>query len=165
MQKANAKEIYAACLILLIGAIYLAAQSDALFSIGSTTIKGDIIQLSKNEMLSHLRTIITIFLCFSGGILLLKIKKTGWVISQSMLLLLLTIASGILISNWTGLNTSGFLLSGGILLLIMAIAFLLQKKTRRKFEVTQKSYRAVIIIFAILAIFYFFYSKSSSLYL
>ena len=62
MQKA--KEVYTACLILLIGTIYLAAQADSFFSIGSTTVKGDTIQLSKNELLSHTRTMVTIILCF-----------------------------------------------------------------------------------------------------
>lgn len=156
MQKVNAKEIYAACLILLIGIIYLGAQSDSFFAIGSTTIKGDVIQLSKNEMLSHLRSIVTIILCFSGGVLLLKMKRVGWVISQSILLLLLTIAMGIFISNITGLNTSGIVLAGGIVLLLLAIIFLLQKQSRQKFRVSRKSYVAVIILFAILTAFYFF---------
>ncbi|MBC7828106.1 MAG: hypothetical protein H7122_10185 [Chitinophagaceae bacterium] len=155
MRKASAKEIYASCLILLIGIVYLAAQTDALFSIGSTTVKGDMIQLSRNEILSHLRTVLTIILCFSGGILLLKIKTTGWIISQSILLLLLTIASGIFISNITGLNTSGIVLAAGMILLLSAILFLLQKQTRQKFTITKKSYMSVMILFAILAVFYF----------
>jgi hypothetical protein len=155
MRKANAKEIYVAGLILLIGLVYLAAQADALFSIGSTRVKGDMIQLSKNEMLSHLRTILTIVLCFSGGILLLKIKRAGWVISQSILLLLLTIASAILISNITVLNTSGIVLVGGIVLLLLGIIFLLQKQTLQKFGVTQKSYLSVLILFGMLAGIYF----------
>lgn len=155
MRKASAKEIYTASLILLIGIVYLVAQADAIFSIGSTTVKGDMIQLSKNEMLSHLRTIITIVLCFSGGILLLKIKKAGWIICQSVLLLLLTIASGIFINNLTRLNSSGLILIAGILLLLMAFIFLLQKKTRQKFMVTKKSYQPVVVLFGVLAIFYF----------
>lgn len=155
MRKASAKEIYVACLILLIGIIYLAAQTDALFSIGSTTVKGDIIQLSKNEILSHLRSIVTVVLCFSGGILLLKTKRTGWVISQSVLLLLFIIASGIFMSNITALNVSGIVLAGGIGLLLLAIIFLLQKQTRQKFTITGKSYLSVFILFVILVIFYF----------
>lgn len=155
MRKANAKEIYTASLILLIGVIYLAAQADALFSIGSTRIKGDMIQLSKNEMLSHFRSILTIVLCFSGGILLLKTKTAGWVISQSILLLLVTIASGIYISNITGLNISGVVLVGGIVLLLLAIIFLLQKQTLQRFGITRKSYLSVLILFAVLTVFYF----------
>ena len=155
MRKASAKEIYAASLIFLIGIVYLVAQADALFSMGSTTVRGDIIQLSKNEMLSHLRSILTIVLCFSGGILLLKIKKSGWIICQSVLLLLLTIAAGIFISNITSLNSSGFILIAGILLLLLAFIFLIQKATRQKFMVTKKNYQSVIVLFALLAVFYF----------
>lgn len=155
MRKANAKEIYAASLILWIGVIYLAGQADALFSIGSTTVKGDVIQLSKNEILSHFRTILTIILCFSGGILLLKIKRTGWIISQSILLLLLTIASAIFISNFRSLNITGIVLAGGIGLLVLAIIFLLHKQTLQRFAVTRKNYLSVLILFATLVVFYF----------
>lgn len=155
MRKAGAKEIYAASLVLLIGIIYLAAQADALFSIGSTTVKGDIIQVSRNEMLSHLRSILTIILCFSGGMLLLKIKRAGWVVSMSILILLITIAAGIFISNFSGLNLSGIALIIGILLLILAIVFLLQIRTREKFSVTRKSFVSVLVLLAVLVFFYF----------
>src|SRR5688500_9973308 len=95
MRNENANILYNTSLILLIGTIYLAAQIDAIFSMGSTKVHGDTIQFSKNEALSHLRSILTIILCFSGGILLLKARKVGWVISLSVLLLLITIAAGI----------------------------------------------------------------------
>ena len=155
MRRASAKEIYAASLVLLIGSIYLAAQADALFSIGSTTVKGDIIQVSRNEMLSHLRSILTIILCFSGGILLLKIRRTGWIISLSILILLITIAAGIFFSNISGLNVSGVALIFGIGLLLLAIVFLLQSRAREKFSVTKKSFVSVFVLFAVLVFFYF----------
>lgn len=155
MRKSNAKDIYAASLILLIGTIYLAAQAGALFSMGSTTVKGDVIQLSKNEILSHTRSILTIVLCFSGGILLLKARTAGWIISLSLLLLLITISSGIFLSNITGINASGIALTVGILLLLLAIMFLVQARARQKFSVTKKSYLFVFILFAALAFFYF----------
>ncbi len=155
MRKANAKEIYVASLVLLIGVIYLAAQADALFAIGSTRIKGDVIQLSKNEMLSHLRSILTIVLCFSGGILLLKTKTWGWIISQSILLLLTTIASGIYISNISGLNLSGIILMTGLLMLLLALIFLNLPQVRKRFMISKKSYLSVVILFVVLAGFYF----------
>ncbi|HKH61212.1 MAG TPA: hypothetical protein VKA49_10305 [Flavitalea sp.] len=155
MRKADAKEIYAASLILLIGIIYLAAQADALFSMGSTTVKGDIIQLSKNEILSHSRSVLTIVLCFSGGILLLKARTAGWIISLSILLLLITISSGIFLSNITGLNVSGIVLIVGISLLLLAIIFLVQARARQKFSVTKKSYLSVFVLFVVLVFFYF----------
>lgn len=159
MRKANGKVMYAACLILLVGTIYLFAQADAFFSLGSTTIKGDVIQLSKNEILSHLRSILTIILCFTGGILLLKIKSPGWIISQAILLLLLSILTGILLSNMSNikeLNISGIGLIGGISLLLLAILFLMQNKTRQKFNINRKSFLAVLLIFVLLSVFYFF---------
>ena len=156
MRKANTKEIYTACLILLIGSIYLAAQAGAWFAIGSTTIRGDVIQLSKNEMLSHLRTIITIILCLTGGILLLKGKKAGWIISLSILFLLLTIASGIFVSNIGGLNTSAGVLIFGICLILLGIIFLIHRQTRQRFMISSKTYVPVVVLFAALAIFYFF---------
>ena len=155
MRKPGAKEIYSASLILLIGTIYLAAQADAIFSIGSTTVKGDTIQVSRNEMLSHLRSILTIILCFSGGILLLKIRKAGWVISLSILLLLLAVATGIFLSNISGLNLSAVVLIAGIFLLLVAIVFLLQSRSRKKFLVTKKSFLSVFVLFAVLVLFYF----------
>lgn len=155
MQKANAKEIYVASLVLLIGVIYLAAQVDALFAIGSTRVKGDVIHLSKNEMLSHFRSMFTIVFCFSGGILLLKTKTSGWVISQSILLLLTAIASGIYASNMSGLNFSGIILITGILMLLLAIIFLTLPQTRRRFMISKRSYLSAIILFTVLAVFYF----------
>ena len=155
MRKANAKQIYTASLILLIGTIYLAAQIDAIFSMGSTKVHGDTIQFSKNEALSHLRSILTIILCFSGGILLLKARKVGWVISLSVLLLLITIAAGIFASNINGLTFSAIVLVAGIFLLLLAIIFLLQSRARQKFSITKKNYLSVFILFMLLAVFYF----------
>ena len=153
MQKA--KEVYTACLILLIGTIYLAAQADSFFSIGSTTVKGDTIQLSKNELLSHTRTIVTIILCFVGGILLFRKRRNGWIVSLAVLFLLLSIAVGIFLSNITDLNTAGMLFAVGILMLLMATIFLLQKGTRQRFQVGMSSYLVMIVLFAALALFYF----------
>lgn len=155
MQKANRKEIFSATLVLIIGIIYLAAQADSFFSIGSTTVKGDTIQLSKNELFSHVRSIVTIVFCIMGGILLLRIKRLGWILSQSMLLLFLTIASGVYLTNYGELMALPFLF-GAMLLLITAFIFLLQKQTRKKFMIGRDSYLAVVIVFAILAVLYFF---------
>lgn len=156
MPKPERKEIYSATLLLLVGTIYLVAQAGSFFSTGSVYIEGDVIKLSKNELLSHLRTIITILLCFSGGILLLRIKRAGWIISQSLFLLLLAILVGILVSNFSGLSGSMLVLTGGIVLLLLAILFLFQKQTREKFMITGKHTLSAIILFLALAAFYFF---------
>lgn len=156
MQKAKGKEIYAASLLLVIGTIYLAAQTDSFFSIGSIYVEGDTIKLSKNEFLSHLRTVITVILCFVGAILLLKLKTAGWIISQSILLLLFTIACGILISNFNGFNVPILLLVIGILMLLLAIIFLFHHRTREKFGITFKGFLSAIVVFGALTVFYFF---------
>lgn len=153
MQKA--KEAYTACLIILIGTIYLAAQADSLFSIGSTSVKGDTIQVSKNEILSHTRTILTIILCFVGGVLLFRKNSKGWILSLSVLLLLLSIAVGIFMSNITDLNIAGILFAVGILMLLMGTIFLLQKTTRARFQVTATSFIMALVLFAALIVFYF----------
>lgn len=155
MRRANGKEIYAACLILLIGVVYLAGQIDAMFSISSTSVKGDVIQLSMNEMLSHFRSILTIVLCFTGAILLLKIKKTGWIICQSVFLLFMTIALGIYISNIDDFMIVGIILIAGVIMLVVAFVFLFQRHTREKFMVSNKNYISVIIFFGLLSIFYY----------
>ena len=156
MPKATAKEIYSACLVLLTGGIYLAAQADALFASGSTTIREDVIQLSKNEILSHTRTMVTIVLCFTGGILLLKHKKAGWLISVSILLLLLTVATGIFMSNVRTFNLAAVALFFVIVMLLMAVIFLLLRETRQRFNVVPANYMAVFMLFAVLIGFYFF---------
>ena len=155
MTREKGKIIYVASLVLLIGIIYLAAQTDSLFSIGSTRVKGDVIELSKNELLSHFRSVLTIVLCFSGGILLLKNKTAGWIISQSILLLLSTIATGIFISNVSSLGVSGVLLVILVVLLLSAIYLLNMASTRRRFTVSFRSYVTVIVLFIALALFYF----------
>jgi hypothetical protein len=156
MQKRSGKEIYAASLLLLIGTIYLAAQADAFFSIGSVYVEGDVVKISKNEFLSHLRTVITVIMCFSGGILLLKVAKAGWIISQALLMLLFAIGSGILISNFTGLHISILVLICGILLLLLAIVFLFLEQIRKKFLITSKDVLFALVLFAALIAFYFF---------
>ena len=75
MASKNGKEIYVASIVLLVGTIYLVAQTITLFSGGSTTVKGDSLQISMNKLLSHLRTIFIIVLCFTGGISMLRQKK------------------------------------------------------------------------------------------
>jgi hypothetical protein len=94
-------------------------------------------------------------LCFSGGILLLKSRRAGWVISLSILILLITIAAGIFLSNISGLNVSGIALIIGIGLLLLAIVFLLQSRAREKFFVTKRSFVSVFVLFAVLVFFYF----------
>jgi hypothetical protein len=156
MEKPKGREIYSASLLLLIGTIYLVAQADSFFSIASIYVEGDVIKLSKNEFLSHLRTVITIILCFCAGILLLRLKRSGWIISQSLLVLLLSIAIGIFISNFSGFSLSFIALAVAIFLLLIAIIFLLLNPTRQKFMVSGKDYLYTIFLFVILALFYFY---------
>jgi hypothetical protein len=156
MQRTKAREIYSASLLLLIGTIYLAAQADSFFSVGSVYVEGDVIKLSRNEFLSHLRTVITVLFCFTGGISLLRTKKGGWIISQSILLLLLSIAVGILISNFTDFTSSILFLVAAIVLLLLAIVFLVLKPTRDRFLITVKDLLSSFVLFLILAGFYFF---------
>jgi hypothetical protein len=156
MQRSRGKQIYSASLLLFIGAIYLAAQADSFFSVGSVYVDGDIIKLSKNEFLSHLRTVITVVLCFSGGLLLLRNKKIGWIMAQSLLLLLLTIGCGILASNFTAFNSSILLLIGAIFMLLLAVIFLFLRQTRQRFLLTGKDVLSMVLLYAILTAFYFF---------
>jgi hypothetical protein len=88
--------------------------------------------------------------------LLLKTKKNGWIISQALLLLLLSIGCGILISNFTGVSISILMLIGGILLLLLAIIFLFLKQIRQKFVVTGRDVVSALILFAALTAVYFF---------
>lgn len=156
MARKNGREIYVSGMILLIGSIYLAAQADTLFSIGSTRREGDTILISRNELFSHLRTIIIILLCFTGGIAMLRSKTIGWIINLAVILLLLTIVAGIYESNIKGVEVAGLVLIGGIILLLMAMIFLLQKSMRYKYGINNKSYYSVGILYALLILFYFF---------
>lgn len=156
MASKNGKEIYVASIVLLVGTIYLVAQTITLFSGGSTTVKGDSLQISINELLSHLRTIFIIVLCFTGGISMLRQKKIGWIISFAVILLLLTIAAGIYESNIPQISTGGVIIIAGIIMLLIAMIFLIQKTTRERYQIENKNYYSVIIIYAVLVLFYFY---------
>ena len=145
-----------ASIVLLVGTIYLVAQVITIFSVGSTRVKGDTLQLSINELLSHLRTIFIIVLCFTGGIAMLGKKKIGWIVSISVILLLLTIAAGIYESNIPEVSLAGLIIIAGIIILLVAMIFLIQRSTRERYQIDNKSYYSVIIIYAFLVLFYFY---------
>lgn len=154
MKNLSCKQLFIGILVLLIGIIYLAAQADSFFSVGSTRVKGDVIELSKNEILSHTRSILTILLCFTGAILFFKRRTGGWIITGSILLLLLVIALGILINNFSPTFSVG-ILGFAVLILFLALLFLFQKNMRIRYNVKKKSFGSMIILSGMLVVIYF----------
>jgi hypothetical protein len=157
--KLSWREKYAGILVLIIGIIYLIFQvSDFASSrAGAYAVKDGALQVSTSELLNHARTIFTILLAISGGLLLLNGKKAGWVIGLPILSLLTLIVAGILAYNFrtTG-NTQKIMGGVALFILLLAILFLLLPSARKKYKVGKYTYLPTLVLLVVLAALYFF---------
>ena len=157
--KLSWREKYAGILVLIIGIIYLLLQVIDFLSSKSNAyaIKDGAVQITTSELLNHARTILTIILSITGGLLLLKGKRAGWVIGVPILLLLTLIAGGILFANFKILDTLNKSVGiTGVVILLLAVLFLLLPSARIKYKVGKRTYLPTFILLIALAAMYFF---------
>lgn len=157
--KLSWREKFAGILVLIIGIIYLLWQvSDfASSKAGAYAVKDGAIQITASEFLNHARTILTIILALTGGWLLLKGKRAGWVIGVSLLLLINAIAIGIMISGFSLTSTTEKAIGLVFLaIFLLALLFLLLPSARLKYKVGKRTYLPTLLLIVALVGLYFF---------
>ena len=159
MVSLNRKEKFVAYLLLVLGIIVLLIQIMSFLSSAPATssVEGDMIRMSKSELLSNFRTFLTIVFCFAGSRLLLLKKNAGWIIGFSILLLFVVLLSALLFSylRIEQFSYSLVVLIAGIAIMLMGAIFLLLKETRQKFMVSKKSFLLTTAVFILLIVVYF----------
>ncbi len=153
------REKYAGILVLIIGFFYLLWLVTDFMSTKSDAyaMQEGAIQISTSELFTHIRSILSILLSFTGGWLLLKGKRTGWIIAVALLLLMLTIATGIMIAGYSLSDTPQKIGGGAIvLLLLLGLIFLLLPSAQKKYKVGKRTFLPALILFLVLVGLYFF---------
>ena len=157
--KLNWREKYAAYLLAFLGTIVLLMQIMSFLSSAprTTSVEGDMLRVSKSELLSYLRTVITIILSYAGATLLFRKKHVGWIIGFAMLLLFTGILSALLFSllRTENFSYSLLMLIAAICIVLMGVIFLLLKETRQKFMAGKKSFLLAIALSILLVAVYF----------
>lgn len=157
--KLSWREKYAGILVLIIGILYLIFQvfDFASSKAGAYAIKDGALQVSTGELLNHARTIFTILLAISGGLLLLNGKRAGWIIGLPILALLTLIVGGILAYNFRTTGNAQKIMGGaGLFILLLAILFLFLPSARKKYRVGKFTYLPTLVLLLVLAALYFF---------
>lgn len=158
--KLNWREVYAGTLVLLIGTVFLIAQVVSKLSsrASSYTVQHDVISINRDELYTDLRGVLTVVLGMLGGVLLLRKKRSGWIMSFALLVICAIIAGGSLY-QLVQLHTfdMGFMLvAGATFLLLAAIIFLLVPSTCRKMKVGKMTFLPSLLLIAVLLGIYFF---------
>jgi hypothetical protein len=154
------REKFAATLVLLIGIIVLMMQVFALISSKDDTISeanGAFI-VKKGDLFTHIRTWLTILVALTGGMLLLKGKKLGWMLGMALLLFFTVLALyGVALLTVKKSFTGEFkVVSALAALLLIAIVFLGLPSARSKYRVGPKTWWPTLFIFMAIAAVYFF---------
>lgn len=153
------REKYAGILVLFIGLVYLLWQVIDFLSSRSNAyaVEEGTFNINTSELFNHIRSIISILLALSGGFLLLKGKRAGWVIGVSLLLLLNIIAAGIMIAGYAVADNVNKIAGGVVvLLLLLALIFLLLPSARLKYKAGRNAIATAIVLVVLLVGLYFF---------
>ena len=157
--KLSWREKFAGILVLFIGIVYLLWQVIDFLSSKSNayTVQDGAVHISTSELFNHMRSVVSILLALTGGWLLLKGKRAGWVIGVSLLLLLNVIAAGIMIAGYTVADNLNKIVGGVIVFfLLLALIFLLLPSARLKYKVGKRTYLPTLLLMLILVALYFF---------
>ena len=159
-EKLTWKEKYSAILLMTIGLIYLLVWIISIFSetTGFIRIEDDKLSMSKSELLSHVRTLLTIFFCVSGGMLIFRKQKTGLVFGIAVLVLFIIICCGGLYQA-IKIQESRLVLfaSTGVIILLTGLIFLLLPSVRKKLNANKATLPAGFGLAIALGLFYFFF--------
>jgi hypothetical protein len=156
--KRNWKEWYLIIILLLIGGMYLALQLTSMIHSysRSSSIEGDTITISKSELLTDIRTFVTVILCLAAAVGLMLRKTFGWVTGISIYIIFLFVTSG----GW--INAINMQLGPQLVfllvitvLLLLAIFILVSRPIREKFAVNRKHLISAGILTLCLAAIYF----------
>jgi hypothetical protein len=159
MDKISRKEKYSATILLLIGVVYLVLWIISIFSETSSfvTVENDKVAISKSELLSHTRTLLTIVFALGGSFLLFKGHRVGWMLALSVLVLFFLICSGGLYQAIKLREATLLTIAAAVwLILFIGIVLLLLPVTRTKLRITKKVVISGVILAFFLCLFYFF---------
>lgn len=111
--------------------------------------------LPVNQVLKRIFALLLAVLAVRGGIQLLLRKNAGWIVSFSILCLL----SGIIVYGLLTNTFSGEQIISALViefLLILAVVFLLSRRTLKKFSFRQKNITPVLLLTGSLTLLYIF---------
>jgi hypothetical protein len=157
MVKAGWREYLIGTFLVLAGIIYLGMQLTSILRSDNSSIRSNsqTIVINRYALLNELRTYITISCCIAGGLLLIRLKKLGWMLSLCMLLLFTSIALATIVNLLAlGLDTKSlFLILSGSLFMLFLLGLLLS--LYRKFVLQKNDWIKAILLCTILGLFYF----------
>lgn len=157
--KLSWKEKLAAWVVLVIGIGYLLLQVVNLISsksAGYSATEGALV-INKAELFSDIKTYFYILTGITGGILLLKAKKAGWILSVPYLLIFTVLASwGMLFS--IKMHTYGSLafLATVWILLLLSLFFLLRPAGLEKYRVSKTTVLPTLAFLVLIIVLYIF---------
>lgn len=157
--KLSWKEKFAAIIVLLIGILYLANQVMNIVSSKTSAIysEGDKWLIRKSELISDVKTYITIILAITGGILLFKKKQWGWIMSVPILMLVAVfMGSGLVLLLYTfEFNIFFIALLIALLANLLSIVFLFLPGARKKYRVGIFTFIPTLVFLLALMALYF----------
>ena len=132
------KELYSGSMVIFIALFYL--------------ISGglQVLQASANGVdWPEIKMLLLAVFYLASGILLLRKRNAGWIMSTGVLLNFVLVMLVFLISMSQGAAFNGYAAMAIILffLLLLALVFLFNRNTRKKFAVNNKSYLATISVY------------------
>jgi len=152
-------EKFSAVLLLVAGFIYLALWMISIFSETTSFINmaDNKVSMNLSELLSHIRTVITICLALGGGFLIFRNSRPGWIMGIVVLILLLIICSGALYQAFNLKEPIPIAMTATAwLILLLSIIFLTIPSSLKKFNITKTTIITATVLALILVTFYFF---------
>ena len=146
----NRKETFSVSMVLFIGLFYVLSLATSLFQTQSIPVN-KLFGLTEGKFL-----LLSIIYC-SGAISFFRKKNIGWIICAATLLnFVVVVFKGVLnVSQSQRFDAYAAMVISFFLLLLMALLFLFNKKTRSKFLVNNKSYLFTIVVYVTLLLITF----------
>ena len=157
MPKAGWREYVIAVFLLIAGLSYLVLQVISISRGEGSSIDADaeVIHINRYAFLNELRIYLTITCCITGGLLMMRLKKAGWILSLCMIMLFAAIAVGATVNLFVlGINDASrylVLTASASLLVLLGLHLSLHKK----FVLKKNDWIKVILLCTSLGLFYF----------
>jgi hypothetical protein len=158
MPKAGWREYIIAIFLFLAGVLYLVLQVISIIRGDNATMNADaeVIHINRYAFLNELRIYLTITCCIAGGLLMMRLRKTGWILSLCMIMLFTAIAVGATVNLFLlGIDdVSRYLLLGASAFLLFLLG--LHLSLHKRFVLKKNDWIKVILLCTTLGLFYFF---------
>ena len=157
--KLSWKEKFASVVIFSIGIMLIILLVLSVVSSQSSVVsdQGNTFTIRKSELLNYARFIITIVLALSGGILLFRQRKWGWIIGMPFLLFSTFLAGYFIWFLYVMSLIPSFIMAIILfLVLLSALVFLLLPSARKKYRVGNHTWLPTLVFLAAICALYFF---------